>query len=140
MTQYTTIQMNITLLLLLGLLIGCGGSDGTLSGSVSLDGEAVPEGSIAFIPAAGTKGPSIGGGIRKGKYHIPAENGFAAGSYRVEIRWPREAGEVELYPGSMGQRFEEAIPAKYNTQSTLEVQIDSQGDTTDFELSTSGGK
>lgn len=126
-------------LLLLILALGCGGDSSgryALSGTVTLDGEPVPTGAIAIVPAPGTDAPTSGGSIQAGEYFIPASEGPTAGRYRVEIRWPREAGQVELYPGESGTKFEEAIPAKYNSKSTLEIQVGEGSTEHNFDLTT----
>lgn len=133
------IPMKLPLLLLLVLAIGCGGDSSgryAISGTVTLDGEPVPTGAIAVIPAPGTDGPTSGGSIHDGEYSIPASQGPAAGRHRVEIRWPREAGQVELYPGESGTKFEEAIPAKYNSRSSLEIQVGESSTEHNFDLTT----
>lgn len=133
--------MDWLLLLLLLLAAGCGGDASgryAISGTVTLDGQPVTTGAIAVIPAQGTDGPTSGGSIEDGEYSIPASKGPTAGRYRVEIRWPREAGQVELYPGQSGAKFEEAIPAKYNSKSTLEIQVGEGSTEHNFDLTTSG--
>jgi hypothetical protein len=133
--------MKSPLLLLLVLTLGCGGDSSgrfAISGTVTLDGEPVPTGAIAVIPTPGTDAPTSGGSIHDGEYSIPASQGPTAGRYRVEIRWPREAGQVELYPGESGAKFEEAIPAKYNSKSTLEIQVGEGSTEHNFDLTTRG--
>jgi hypothetical protein len=56
---------------LLLALAGCGGTrypSATVSGRVTIDGAAVPEGFITFAPAAGASGPAVGAEIRNGDY------------------------------------------------------------------------
>ena len=60
-------------------------SEPTVTGTVRLDNELLPTGSIAWIPIEGTPGPGGGGGINnEGKYEI--KRGLRPGKYRVEIR------------------------------------------------------
>ena len=122
--------------LLLGLicgLAGCGGSSGpqrgAVSGTVLFDGERVDQGSILFLPTAGTKGPSSGSGITDGRFSIPQEKGPVVGLYRVEVHWPRKTGKKIAVgspapPGTMIDEVAEAIPLTFNTQSTLEQRVE----------------
>jgi hypothetical protein len=55
------------LALLLPLTVGCGGGKGTVSGTVTLDGQPLPVGNIAFIPS---QGPGASGRIEDGKYSV----------------------------------------------------------------------
>src|SRR5262245_24818007 len=80
----------IGLPLLSGLLLlffGCSQSEPSVSGTVRLDGQPLPEGWIRFVPDAGTSGPDGGAAIREGKYGIP--KGLTAGKYKVEIQGMR---------------------------------------------------
>lgn len=114
--------------------VGCG--DGTdqrqVSGTVTLDGQPVEKGEIAFYPASGNGAPQ-GGPITDGKFQFQA----LAGEKRVEITATREAAT----PAPDGlPNYVSYIPAKYNSQSTLtETVQDSGANTFTFEL-TSGGQ
>ncbi len=151
----TTININGLLralvgLVILGLLalapISCGGSAGgpqrgAVRGKVSLDGEPVESGSITFFPTGDTQGPVSGGQIDNGSYSIAGGNGPVVGRNRVEIRWPRNTGNTITLPadglgsGEMTQQERvEAIPAKYNANSTLIHQVKPGKNTIDFEL------
>jgi hypothetical protein len=56
-------------------------SEPTVSGTVWLDNEPLPRGSIAWIPIEGTPGPGGGGEINnEGKYEL---RGLRPGRYRV---------------------------------------------------------
>lgn len=56
-----------TLALLVPLAVGCGKGKGTVSGTVTLDGQPLPAGTINFLPS---KGPGAGGSIEDGKYSV----------------------------------------------------------------------
>jgi hypothetical protein len=129
--------------LLIGLsLIGCGSSGpprAALSGAVAFDGTPVNEGTIAFVPTAETKGTSVGADIKDGKYSIPAATGPMYGKYMVQIRWPKKTGkQIEMGSpapkGTMIDEVAEAIPTKYNTETTLEKEVKSAKETFDFKL------
>lgn len=132
------------LILLACSLTGCGGGAsgpqrGAVTGTVSFDGELVDQGSILFIPTGGTKGPSSGGGITNGKFSIPQEKGPVVGQHRVEVHWPRKTGKKReagspAPPGTMIEEVVEAIPAAYNSNSTLEQRVEAGENVIDIEL------
>lgn len=68
-------------------LVGCGGTyDATVAGQVTLDGNAVPRGTVAFIPVV--SGPPAFAPIDSdGSYSIRTgrEAGLPAGEYQVTI-------------------------------------------------------
>ncbi|MBY0525616.1 MAG: hypothetical protein K2R98_19580 [Gemmataceae bacterium] len=112
--------------LLLVLVAGCATNGDVrqtvVQGTVLVDGEPLANGSISFFPTDGTRGPSAGAVIRDGKYRIEAERGVVVGTNRVEIRGLRATGHK--VPDLMGRPEEmdelvEAVPADFNTDSTL---------------------
>lgn len=108
-----------------------------LSGTVSWEGQPVDDGIILFNPSPGTTGPVAAGPIRKGKYALTTANGPVAGRHRVEIRgmrMPDRQPQVFASPSEAFDPREQYIPAKYNTASTLEVEIDSTTKTLDYKL------
>ncbi len=132
--------------LTIALCVGCGKGDGlnraSVEGKVSLDGTAVEQGSIAFIPTGETKGPTAGGAIEKGRYSIPAAQGPAVGRYRVEIHAPRKTGKKVQAPmapaGTMADEVVDAAPAQYNSKSTLEKEVKAGRNEIDFDLKGGG--
>jgi hypothetical protein len=68
-------------------LVGCGGAyDATVVGMVTLDGNAVPTGSISFVPASG--GPQGYAMVEpSGSYEVftGREAGLAPGQYNVSV-------------------------------------------------------
>lgn len=117
---------------------GCGGgSASSVQGSVTLDGEPVSNGNIMFFPAA-TDGIKGAAAIENGKYAIGPETGLKPGKYRVEVSWHRPTGKKipSADPGMTVDETREAVPAKYNTATTLTAEIDGSGKAQDFELTT----
>ena len=113
---------------------GCNGGSGKVKihGKVTLDGQPVATGSIAFIPTDG-KGQTAGAIITDGAYQAEVQ----AGAMRVEIHYPKASGKRKLYdtPDSPTiDTTEEQIPAKYNTQSQLTETITSKSSEINFEL------
>ena len=118
--------------------LGCGGDDFIpLQGEVKLDGQPVAgPGTIAFYPEQGTESPGASGEIVGGKYQIPEEKGPSAGTFRVEITWPKATGRKlpSLDPGMTVEERAEAIPAKYNSNTELKVEISSDKNVHNFDL------
>lgn len=111
----------------IGFCLGCGGQGTTVEGNVTFDGQPVEKGSITLEPADGL-GPAAGGTITSGKYRLDSMSGLVPGEKIVRISAVRstgkkiEAGPPEP-PGTKVDEVQQFIPAKYNDQSTLKVQI-----------------
>jgi hypothetical protein len=123
-------------------LIGCGGSgpqQAAVTGAVTYDNEPVTKGTITFVPTGETKGTSAGADIKDGKYSITGDKGPTFGKYKVQILWSKKTGKQKELgspspPGTMIDEVEEGIPAKYNSATTLEKDINSAKQTIDFKL------
>lgn len=136
-------KLKCAALLALGLLVsGCGKESAyegeprvALSGRVTVDGQAVDGGTISFIPQTPEQRVT-GGPISNGLYSIAEEKGAHKGSYRVEIRWPKPNGKKykDADTGEMKDKLIESVPAKFNTKSTLNVNISPDNPTMNFDL------
>jgi hypothetical protein len=107
-----------------------------VAGTVTLDGSPLPQGMIQLNPAPGTKSPAVAGEISEGKFSIEKSQGPVAGKYKVSIssRAPAKIKEGEA-PGGTPKLKPETVPAKYNTQSTLETEVPAGGSSSlDFPL------
>ena len=120
---------------------GCGGESveeirGAVKGKVTLDGQPVKQGSIRFIPTAGTKGPEGGSRIQDGVYSIELENGAAIGKNRVEITANKPTGKKvkSAMSDNVIDETEEAIPERYNKRSTLAKSVEKGTNEFDFDL------
>jgi hypothetical protein len=127
----------------LGLLMagapGCGDGSGrvAVSGRVTVDGQALESGVIAFLPAEGTKGPAAGAEIKQGAYSVGRQGGPLPGTYRVEIKGTRKTGRQikDSFSTAMVDEIEQFLPAKFNTESELSAEIKPGGsDSLDFTL------
>lgn len=111
------------------VLMGCGNPSArqSLTGKVTLDGRPLSEGSIRFVPAAGTLGPSAGGAIKDGTFSIDAEKGTLCGSFRVEITATRKTGKKIKEPmsGEIMEVQTQFLPARYNSDSQLTAEVKS---------------
>lgn len=128
--------------------LGCGGSGGperaNVTGQVTFDGQPVEKGVIAFVPDGSTVGPTSGAIIENGRYRTQSGGGPVLGSHRVEIVAHRPGKKIEVAgiggaatgPSASGatQETEMYIPAEYNANSMLTVNIKSGTNTHDFAL------
>jgi hypothetical protein len=116
------------------LVSGCGDSNtGTVSGTVTVDGQPLVEGSISFFPADPTSGGTAGGPIRDGKYSVAVP----VGKMKVSISYPKAAGTKKLYntPSSpVGTMYKEGLPARYNERTELTFDVKSGSNPKDWEL------
>jgi len=117
-----------------GLAIqGCSDDDDfqrqSVSGLIRLDGQPLPKGIVHYYPrgAGGARQLVLGGAmVRNGRFSIPRELGLVPGKYTVAVfsgvtternrKNDKGQGNSETEP-------KEVIPAKYNSQSNLEVEI-----------------
>ncbi len=124
-------------LLALTAVVGCGTGGpamGTVVGAVTVDDQPAPEGAISFVPLDGMS-PTAGTKIVDGRYRAEVP----VGSFRVEIRIPKVVGQRKAYntPDSpMVSISKEILPAHYNDDSKLELDVQSGTNKHDFELFT----
>ncbi len=117
---------------------GCGdATKARLKGNVTFDGRPIEEGSISFLPADGTDSRKASAAVLNGVYDIPADRAPTPGKFKIEISWMRKTGNkiASADPG-MGAADEtkEAIPAKYNRDSTLVRDLVAGENKLDFKL------
>lgn len=115
------------------VLVGCGGGpEGPelfpVSGTVTFDGSPVDDGRILFRRAEGDQ-KAYSAEIKAGKYSLECE----AGKVKVEITASRlipgkfDTSNPDDEPQPVGEMY---IPAKYNSESTLEAEVKSAGENT----------
>ena len=122
---------------------GCGGpGDGlprqAVSGSVTLKGQPLPQGTIQFLPTT-DKQPTAGAvEIKDGKYSLPQVQGLVPGSYKVMISSAKDSGAQQGPPDSPGKHGpppKDLIAAQYNVQTKLTAEVKEGGSNTfDFSL------
>jgi hypothetical protein len=119
---------------------GCSGagSSAGVSGTVTLKGQPVAEGTIRFIPLGDTPGAMAFAPITAGAYELPADRGPAAGAYRVEVTATRKTGKKlpvpDSPPGTTRDEEVQYIPAQYNVDSQLQADIAPGQNVKDFAL------
>jgi hypothetical protein len=117
---------------------GCGSSGRpVLQGTVTLDGQPVDDGAIAFISEMAMPVPPRAGAlIRDGKYVIPADKAPPPGTYRVEIRWNKPTGKKipSSDPPNLMDETRQVVPENYNTKSTLSEEVKPGANTFNYDL------
>jgi hypothetical protein len=114
---------------------GCGASDPlgrrAVSGTVTLDGTPLADGTISFQPTE-QGATSSGAVISAGKYSIDRDRGLPHGKYRVVINAIKPGTGMSLPEGKMpgeevGTPPVELIPPDWNTKSQNVVEVPSSG-------------
>ena len=70
------------------MLAGCGPAAlerYPVSGTVSIEGNLVPEGRIRFVPLPETPSPLVEGAVKDGLFAIAKDEGPIEGKYRIEV-------------------------------------------------------
>ncbi|PQO37119.1 hypothetical protein C5Y96_06370 [Blastopirellula marina] len=116
-------------------LTGCGSGAGVapVSGTVTLDGQPLANALVSFYPQEEGKRFSTGTTDASGRYELVYTNdqhGAAIGKHTVKITTATVQGE-----GGPARPPKEKLPAKYNDESKLIVDVTSgSNDSTNFDL------
>lgn len=138
--MHCPLALCLALLFLGALGAGCGKRDfnrGSITGEVKLDGKLLKQGSILFTPFDGSKGTVTGGMIENGRYRLSQADGPTVGWNKVAIRARRKTGKKVpnvFAPDQMIDESVDAIPPRFNSASTLKVEIKPGDNTADFEI------
>jgi hypothetical protein len=103
------------------VVTGCGGSDLTpVSGTVTVDGQPIQQGSIQFAPVDG-KAPSEAAAIEGGKFSASLHRT----KYRVQIYAPKvtKLAKTDEKGPSDATIVEELLPPRYNVRSELALDV-----------------
>lgn len=95
-------------------------------GNVTVDGAALPKGTIIFKPNASDSGPQAAAEINNGSYVLDGNNGPGLGGYDVLVYADQPLNFEMDEPGEFFARSDldlpdNSIPAEYNTRTTLNV-------------------
>lgn len=129
----TVIRRTFVLALLATAIAGCCGGGPTLGrveGTVTLDGQPLPNAKVEFQPS--NNSPSYGTTDALGHYELmfaPEQFGAIPGEHVVRITTYRASNE----PGST-EVIEERVPAKYNSESTERRKVEKGSQVIDFTL------
>ena len=122
-----------------GLLLtaGCGSSNiGTVTGTVTMDGEPLKGAMVEFFPKAGG-GASSGMTNGQGEYELRYSRdvmGAEKGEHLVQIY----TGNVTTEEGDYSGARAETVPAKYNQESELSATVSGGSNVLDFDLDSQG--
>jgi len=124
---------------LLLLISGCARTErSSVGGDVTLDSVPLQKGGILFAPVKNSAGFVAGGDIVDGHYQLDSSRGPMSGEYSVEITAVRPTGKMVQSPmgppGKLIEVYEGAIPARYNSATTLRATIAPGENTANFEL------
>jgi hypothetical protein len=132
------VYLSAVIAILAVVISGCGGPRGAVSGTVTVDGTPIENGTITFDPEDGKGKGKTAAEIVGGKYELPADRGPLPGKYKVEFTSQKKTGN-KLPTGDGDQMRDETaqvLPAKFNTQSTYNVEIKKGTNKNDFDLKT----
>ena len=124
-------------LILCTMVCGCGGKACSVSGKVLWNGNPVPEGRIALRPKAAKLDHTVQAVIENGEFNFVRQQGVVTGTYDVVITARRKTGQtIDPEEGSEEavERYEQYLPAKYNTKTTLVEEISGDVEDLVFEL------
>jgi len=113
--------------------LGCstkGPELGRVEGTVTLDGEPLPEALVTFKPKKGR--PSLAETDADGRYSLSYRvdaTGARIGTHKVTITTFKRADELFIK-----KDVPERVPWKYNRRTTLSAQIEPGSNTIDFDL------
>jgi hypothetical protein len=113
----------VTAVAFLVLCLGCGNSGprtSPVTGVVELDGDALTEGDMTFLPK-GSGGRAAGARVKDGKYAADVEDG----TYSVKITASKK---VPLGPGEPSvsgekEKLVSIIPARFNEKTELTIEV-----------------
>ena len=88
------------------------------TGTITLDGKPLPDGKVYFVPTAGAA-PVIAD-VADGAFKLEA----LPGSYKVEVR---QFKPVKNWQGEPHDKEANALPARYNTTTTLTAEVKADG-------------
>jgi hypothetical protein len=127
--------MRFLLLIALLAAVGCGGSAGPLSGTVTLDGQPIQDGSILLVPD-GPSGTATGDAIQAGRYSLAGAQAPAPGRYKVEVRAGKKSGrkvqKAMGRPGELADEVVEAVAERFNSKTELRIEVRPGGGTEDI--------
>ena len=105
----------------------------TVQGRVTLDGAPLPHAAVIFAPVGGKGGPAYAVTDDQGRYELQYTHdreGAVVGECLVRVKTGIQSIEDEEH----GRPRPERVPAKYNTQSTLTVNVQPGGGPYNFDL------
>ncbi len=103
-------------------------------GMVRFEGQPVENGSILFVSTDANSATEWGGPIKDGQYSAKVPHG----TMKVKLSWLKPTGtKRKAYEGANSPEIsdmEEALPAKYNAQTELKLEVTRGTNKKDWEL------
>jgi len=126
------------------IIAGCSGGDAekietaVFSGKVTLDGQPLEKGVIQFHPGNDASGQPLRGKrteatINAGQYQLSSDQGAVVGENIVMISATKVVGK-EMADGEEIDKVEQYLPAIYNSETTLSVNVTPEDQEHNFEL------
>ena len=112
------------------LVGGCGTSLSSVSGTVTVDGKPLEKGAISYAPAD-NQGSPVTADVVSGKYELQVPSGQKF----VQISAPVLVGKKKQYEGPdapYDEFYDESLPPKYNSQTTLKFDVQPGKNTKDW--------
>lgn len=113
------------------LIVGCGGGGDpdvvSVTGTVTMDGQPLPNATVVFISGQGRPSGAITD--ENGQYELNYtgdQKGARIGTNRVQITTAQ--GPSETMEGEPVAAVPETVPKKYNDQSELEFEVTADGE------------
>ncbi|WP_145267234.1 transthyretin-like family protein [Calycomorphotria hydatis] len=127
------------LVVVVSLLAGCNADEGpdlgTVTGTVTLDGEPLPNAEVVFSPVLSGRS-SFATTDQDGHYEMlytSSRKGATWGEHRVSITTAVEEFSNEA-TGELTPAVKEKLPAKYHEKTELSANVESGSNTIDFAL------
>jgi hypothetical protein len=107
-----------------------------VSGKVRIAGRPLPTGVVRFISTANSIPRGAGAFVTNGEYSVPLEDGLRPGKYLVQISGVGEEARLQALRarGDANHLLEETIPARYNTESQMFVEVSAAGGVLGFDF------
>lgn len=102
-----------------------------VSGSIRVDGRRLPEGRIQFVSTSNDMSRGAVANVADGAYTIEQEDGLVVGRYQVCINGLGIQDQLRM---RVGERLEDPIPARFNSQSEIFVEVTADGCVVGFDF------
>jgi hypothetical protein len=99
-----------------------------ISGTVTLDGVPIKDGSIGFEPTGSqTLKVKSGAHIADGKYKMPVASSLVPGEYSVRISASQETGKIIETPMGPIAEMVDIVPSEFGSESTQMITVTEKG-------------
>ena len=132
MASFRLVMLAMAVLCAVG--VGCGRSDmAEVTGTVTLDGQPLPDAFLEFAPTGGKGSTSTGRTDQAGEYELMFSRD-TAGAFLGEHRVRISTREITTNAQQREVWLPEKVPARYNTQTELKREVEPGANRFDFDL------